>query len=197
MQWTGGTDSIRAQAKTQTPSMLRTVIVDRPSIGQNTTMNNTPSKRRWFQFRLRTLLVMVVVVAIPLGWIGYERRRIATRREGLKEAGFAWGGQSPQPEWNQAVFGDDSPAYANSMVSGIVTDAGLVHLKNLPQLQLLALYGSHITDAGLVHLKDLPQLQTLSLDGTHITDVGLVHLQDLHQLKRLELSRTQVTDAGL
>ena len=32
-------------------------------------------KRRWFRFSLRSLLVLVVVVAIPLGWIAKERRQ--------------------------------------------------------------------------------------------------------------------------
>ena len=37
--------------------------------------------------------------------------------------------------------------------------------------------GESITDAGLVHLQGLTQLQALCLADTKITDAGLVHLQ--------------------
>jgi hypothetical protein len=39
------------------------------------TDNTNPIKtkpRRWFRFRLRTLLVMVTLLSIPLGWVGWE-----------------------------------------------------------------------------------------------------------------------------
>lgn len=47
----------------------------------NKTHNTNPVKtkpRRWFRFRLRTLLVMVTLLTVPLGWVGWEldqRRR--------------------------------------------------------------------------------------------------------------------------
>ena len=59
------------------------------------------------------------------------------------------------------------------------------------------LYGTQITDAGLVHLKGLTNLQTLNLDGTKITDAGLVHLKGLTSLETLSLNRTKVTDTGV
>ena len=37
--------------------------------------------------------------------------------------------------------------------------------------------GTHITDAGLVHLKGLTNLETLHLSDTPITDAGLLHLE--------------------
>ena len=43
-------------------------------------MNVTPTtkvlpQRRWFQLRLRTLLVLVTLVSILLGWISWEQKR--------------------------------------------------------------------------------------------------------------------------
>lgn len=32
----------------------------------------TTKPRRWFRFRLRTLLVMVTLLSIPLGWVSWE-----------------------------------------------------------------------------------------------------------------------------
>lgn len=42
-------------------------------------MDPTP-RRRWFQFRLRTLLVLTTVVAVALGWFLRERRWIAEQQ---------------------------------------------------------------------------------------------------------------------
>lgn len=54
-----------------------------------------------------------------------------------------------------------------------------------------------ITDAALVTLKPMKQLQSLSLRRNAITDAGLKHLADFKSLKELDLAMTQVTDAGI
>ena len=41
---------------------------------------NAP-KRRWPQFSLRTMFVVVTVLAVPLGWIGYSLNWIRQRHE--------------------------------------------------------------------------------------------------------------------
>lgn len=78
-----------------------------------------------------------------------------------------------------------------------ITDAGLTHLKALPNLQSLDLSGTKITGAGLAHLNVLPGLQSLDLSGTQINDAGLANLGALTGLQSLSLSGTQITDAGL
>lgn len=39
-----------------------------------------PPKRRWYQFRLRTLLVGVVLLSIPCAYVGHEWRIVAARK---------------------------------------------------------------------------------------------------------------------
>ena len=78
-----------------------------------------------------------------------------------------------------------------------ITDAGLVHLEPLTNLQELDLGSTEITDVGLVHLKGLTKLQTLDLGSTKITDAGLVHLKGLTKLEELGLRNTKVSDAGV
>jgi len=78
-----------------------------------------------------------------------------------------------------------------------ITDAGLMHLKGLKDLQELHLDGTAITDQGLVLLADLQGLQVLDLKDTAITDSGLARLRPLHRLRGLYLTRTRITDSGL
>jgi serine/threonine protein kinase/Leucine-rich repeat (LRR) protein len=78
-----------------------------------------------------------------------------------------------------------------------VDDAGLLHLKDLAELQALNLLRAKITDGGLLHLKDLKKLESLELNGTRITDGGLATIKGLPNLKWLSLSWTDVTDAAL
>ena len=78
-----------------------------------------------------------------------------------------------------------------------ITDAGLVHLKGLTNLQTLTLGASQVTDAGLVHLKGLSKLETLGLGITKITDAGLVHLEGLTKVGALSFIDTKVTPAGV
>jgi hypothetical protein len=78
-----------------------------------------------------------------------------------------------------------------------VTDGGLVHLRGLNNLLSIDLRFINVTNAGLVHLKELTSLQTLKLHSTKVTNAGLVHLNKLTNLILLDLRGTQVTDAGL
>jgi hypothetical protein len=55
---------------------------------------------------------------------------------------------------------------------------------------------SAITEAGLVHIKDLNNLTSLDLPSA-VTDAGLVHIKGLNNLTSLVLYSTKVTDAGV
>ena len=78
-----------------------------------------------------------------------------------------------------------------------MTDAGLVHLKNLDRLERLHIMYLPITDSGLTHIKGLNELEILKLEQINITDAGLVHLHGLTQLQEVTIRNTQVTTAGL
>ena len=57
-------------------------------------------------------------------------------------------------------------------------DAGLEHLKGLPDLEWLELYDTQVTDDGLEHLKGLTKLEYLDLYRTHVTSQGVQELQE-------------------
>uniref|UniRef100_A0A2P2L7Z8 Leucine-rich repeat-containing protein 70-like n=1 Tax=Rhizophora mucronata TaxID=61149 RepID=A0A2P2L7Z8_RHIMU len=66
----------------------------------------------------------------------------------------------------------------------------------MENLKVLSLAFNIITDACLVHLKGLRNLESLNLDSCKIGDEGLTNLTGL-PLKSLELSDTEVGSNGL
>ena len=79
-----------------------------------------------------------------------------------------------------------------------VTDAGIQHLKELPELEELTLDTVEaLTDAAASYLRADKKLRRLVLRGTDITDVGMPYLANLTGLKSLDLSHTMIGDVGL
>ena len=166
---------------------------------------------RWrFQFSIRSLLVMVVVVAIPCTWLAEELRAAKAQAERQREAiatvkrlsgQISWTHpEIPGEGWLYNLLGDDFFGSVDTvyLCETIVTDADLEHLKGLTRLRTLILFRAQITDSALEHLKGLKQLYTLNLRGTNVTDVGLEHFKgSALRVSELDLSDTKVTDAGL
>ncbi len=78
-----------------------------------------------------------------------------------------------------------------------ITDAALVQVAKLKNLQKLHLAQTKVTDAGLKHLKGLANLEYLNLYGTGITDMGLAELATLSKLRTVYIWQTKVTETGL
>ena len=70
----------------------------------------------------------------------------------------------------------DGHAFYVSLCETEVSDADLVHLKELTMLNILALDGTEVTDAGLEHIKGLTHLKELEIPKTRISDLGVQHL---------------------
>jgi hypothetical protein len=170
---------------------------------------------RWrFQYSLLSLLVLMVTVALPFGWLGIETKKAKGQKEAvewIRKAGgnvlydcepdpySAPGIRTPSPTWLRELFGEDLFADV-AVVSPFpkdVSDAGLDRLEGLTQLRQLSLDGTEVTDAGLEHCKALTQLQVLNLSLAEASDAGLEHLKGLTQLHQLCLNGTKVSGAGL
>ena len=78
-----------------------------------------------------------------------------------------------------------------------VTDAAMFHLKGLVNLEMLYLYETAISDDGLKHLAGLTRLKWLNLTGTRISDAGLAYLKRMKSLQIVYLNDTNISDAGL
>jgi hypothetical protein len=182
------------------------------------TAETTPPKLRWYQWRLRSMFILTLVVAIACSWIAVEMRNERREKAAADAIVKAGGTVKSEPTWLGRLLGDESlvtvsEVGTNDGVFGPlrsgplqppflrnarqITDAELIHLEGLKQLRTLDLNATPITDAGLLHLEGLKQLQSFALSKTKVTDAGLVHLEGLQQLQMFILNHTKITDAGL
>jgi len=172
-------------------------------------MMTATTHRRWYQFSLKALMVLVVVVAVPCGWLKWKLDRKQRDREALAEIEKAGGGyvydwqyagQSapPLPTWIRLRLGDDffASVVQVQIEGNHITDDWLVQLEPLVGLERVHLRCPRTSDAGLVHLQGLA-LRELSVEGSRVTDAGLILLQEQTGLEYLNLGDTAVTDAGL
>jgi SAM-dependent methyltransferase len=170
---------------------------------------NAKRKRRWFQYSLRTLLVLVLAFGCGFGWLASKIKRAREQRQAVKAIEELEGHVDYWPAsggmirtavaWAGNLLGEDLSVEVRGvyLATTRVTDAGLARLGGLTQLRWLRLASTPVTDAGLAHLRGLTQLQSLQLANTPVTDAGLAHLRGLTQLRWLRLASTQVTDAGV
>lgn len=131
-------------------------------------------------------LVILVLVVTPWGlyhmWGAPYRRAVAA----IEQAG------------GQVVTMDSKDGARVRLGGEQITDADLVHLAVIPNVEFLFLGGSKVTDGGLTeHVSGLASLHSLRLNNTNIGDAGLDGLQGLDSLAELYLSDTAVTDKGL
>lgn len=77
-----------------------------------------------------------------------------------------------------------------------LSDEALVHIQNIPTLEILILQGNFTNDA-LETVAVLPNLKHLDLTQSYINDTGLVDLPPLPHLETLILNQTDITHAGL
>jgi hypothetical protein len=171
--------------------------------------------RRRFQFSFRSLLVFLVAVSVPLGWLTWETEKARRQREAVEgmlrfgasvcydyqfdENGDWIGGEKPtRPLSLRALAGDDffCEVVRVSCWNSEFGDNDARNLNGMTTLKELWLNDAIVTDSGLEFLHEMKRLEELSLAGTLITDSGLKHINGLTNLRVLSLNRTRVTDEG-
>ena len=164
------------------------------------TKKTAEPRRRWFRFSLRTLLILVTVLSVPLGWVAWERQQIHRER-----AAIAWveetggnvsflssrfrNGTNEKSWWEKSTdkwFGERVRLV--SLSNTPVSD--LSHLANLKYLEKLLLQRTPVSN--LSPLGELKHLELLWLHNTQVSDLS--PLAELTNLKDLPLINTQVSD---
>ena len=174
-------------------------------------MPTPPVTRRWrrfLRFSVRGLIVVVLVIGVWLGWLirgtRTQREAVAVIKNARGRVFYNWewsngepvaGTQPWAPRWLVDLIGVDYFGHVTAAgLSRKETDATLVQVSRLSQLDELFLNQSSVTDAGLQHLDGLTDLTTLYVGDTQVSDAGLAHPKRLTKLSELRLHRTQVTD---
>jgi len=153
-------------------------------------------KRRWFQYSLRTFLLLTTLVA---WWLGVtvqrarEQQQLADAVRGLD--GVFWITRTRAPEWLVTLIGEHYLTEIDGVQLGGMTvgEGSMDTLGNYARL-------STIGDSELEEVAQLPAMHgvtTLFLAGTVVTDAGLKHLTGLSNLRVLDVGFTQVSEKGM
>ncbi len=180
--------------------------------------STSKTRRRWLQFRLQTLLVIVAVLCVPLAWVAWkmdqkrhERAVIAELERLGSSVGYDWqmdcfrrlwvvpepDAKPTGPHWLRRLLGDDFFSH-------------LVYIHLRPDLETF--FGKYkgdgpssdqytrgpvAKDGDLRLVATFSKLEVLDLSYSEIGDAGLTHLKGLAHLRFLNVSETNITDAGL
>ncbi len=158
----------------------------------------TPPRRRWFQFRLRTLLVLALLASGVFRWIGWEldqrRREKKTIEwaEGLSGSvyfsGDDFNGYGDISWWLKTKDGWFGQRVASIVLRDDLDD--LSPLTELKSLEALSCYGKNVSD--LSPLAELKSLESFVCRSRNVSDP--TPLAELKNLKKLSLSNAQVSD---
>ena len=161
---------------------------------------------RWprFQFRLRTLLLFVLIVSIPLSWLGSRLRSARAQKEAVARL-------QPGDVWYDFHF--DEADHSLNTFQYEYHDCGWQELnisricKKMPGPQWLHdLLGDDFFISvvavrtqhrrRLADFKYFPHLRELELWGSDITDADLAQLGQERELEGIDFNATSISDAG-
>ncbi len=167
-------------------------------------------KLRWFQFSLRTLLVVMTLICVFLGMV-FNYVVLPAERQRAAVQAIAKFQLSPKYRTDPLAspltltnpFSSPLAVYASAPKDEFWLIDKLRSI--LPRDYFYAvlavdLTGCEFQDLDLVVLKQLPRLRSLGLSDTNVTDAGLENLKDLVDLEELELGRRKrenLSDIGI
>jgi hypothetical protein len=159
-------------------------------------MSVVPTQRRAFRFTIRTLLVLIAVLAVVLAvyvnGANRQRRAVAKLQELHVSVQYDYqlsrSNEPPGPAWLRDLLGID---YFDNVVdvggSARIRDKDLAILHEFPRLCMVDLSSWHVSGASLVQLCGLPELAHISLGPFNATDEALAVLGTLTQLNSLSV----------
>jgi hypothetical protein len=164
----------------------------------------TKPRRRWFQFRLRTLLVLMLLACIGMSWFAMKMRQARRQRAAIVAIqagggqvtkwskyfaptfqGWQWPSQDARLSRGQHIYENESRAHA--WLRWLLGDDFFTH-----PTQALVTNGM-----GMEHLAELPHLEILNLTSNKITDTDLAHVKCLPRLQVLYVISNNITDVGV
>jgi hypothetical protein len=175
--------------------------------------------KRWFRFRLRTLLLVTTAFAIWLAFhfsairraeraaerleisgaevfYDYQRHNTSVRGDGV---GYSHLVEPPGSAAMRRMVGKGFFQVADCInLSGVRTTVeALAPIAQLTSLRVVDLDRCGISDRHLVHIRKLRRIESLNLQSNQITDAGLINLRQLDRLETLSLSKNQIQGDGV
>lgn len=146
----------------------------------------------WYTTKVTRQKRAVAAIRQLGGSVQYDFDESAFGSEGLD------GSARVSPFWLRQLLGDDffGNVIAVRIESKDMTDANLACLKDLIHLRSLYLQSPQITGAGLAHLNELDELEVLVI-GCPITEDSVEPLKSLHKLRRLSLAGERFSTKGM
>jgi internalin A len=167
------------------------------------------SHRRWYQYSLRTLLIVVTLFALACSWFAVNLGQARRQREAVEAIVRLGGGVTYDYELRRDL------AMTRQIPGGRIEFGYESDLSGMPipkepswPLWLRKLLGDDFfnnvvkvrveNDAAMVHLARLPHLRKLETYGEGITDAGMEKLEGMLQLEQLNCHGIEtITDDGL
>ena len=167
--------------------------------------------RRWHRFSLRTLLIVVILVAVGLGLLMrqvHEQRETVQREEAAVAELNKLGGSvvcaiqaepvlPSLPVWLRKILGDEEYQPVESVLyraNRAIVELGSRHPIEIEGLSSSSTQG---TDAGLKHIGQLTAVRGLYMENRNFENAELEYLCKLTSLKHIDLKHTPITDVGL
>jgi hypothetical protein len=160
------------------------------------------------QFSLGDMLLLVPVIAIPVGWLGRELELARQQRATIEAVGgiVMYDDVPIETWWGSLIdglapkLGVDFFADVKQLTLSRGSDADLETIARLSNVRALCLERGKFSDAGFAQLRNharLQQLMCMFSDFSEVTDQGVSELKGLTEMEFLALGGSRVTDAGL
>ncbi len=174
-------------------------------IDHTPTADQPKGKRRWYQYSLRTLMIVVTLFAVACSWFAVKLQQAKRQKYAalaIMELGGFVGyeyemtssrvrlrGATPALAWLRGILGDDffnAVIYVNLSGKNISADykGRIAVLDNSTDMDVSA--GNKVQ----IGAHRIPKIMSIS-------DIDLECLRDLEGLQYLDLSGTEITDEGM
>jgi internalin A len=164
-------------------------------------------RRRWYQFRLSTLLIGLTLISLPLGYVAWEREEC--RRGSQALAMFDQNASSTtrkverapskRSDWLKLLLGDDRFRGVNSieLSGGFVANSDLRPLVDFPNLRNLKIESPYLTDEGVAYLAKLKRVEKFQfIHNRRISASSWGLLDGWHHLRFLSFEDSDFCNDG-
>ncbi|MGD0897974.1 MAG: hypothetical protein ABR915_09055 [Thermoguttaceae bacterium] len=166
-------------------------------------------RHRWYQYSLRTLLLLMLLVSVGMSLVANRMRRAERQREAVaaikRSGGLVWYEHEdgrpfpsptppPGPLWLRRLLGDDF--FRRVVAAYVASDADFKYLGQLDCLTRVCCRGT-LGETGLMHILELRHPRDPSTPENAEVSPEFEILTTLTKLEDLDLDLTNIGDAEL